>query len=226
MSKKVGSPDLSTEQAALRDAYTAAGFGHSLDHGEHPAVLVVDFSNGFTDPSVPTGTDLSAEVETTAGVVAVARAVRAPIVYTTIGYDSPDQAAVWLRKAPGLAELTVGSRLVDIDDRLDVHADDTVVVKHHASAFFGTGLAERLRAAGVDSIVLCGATTSGCVRATAVDAVSSGFPVLIPRDCVGDRAAGPHAAALFDLQAKYADVVTADAAVARLRATARREALA
>jgi nicotinamidase-related amidase len=97
--------------------------------------------------------------------------------------------------------------LVEIDARLQPAPADPLVVKQGASAFFGTGLAGLLTASGVDTVVLCGATTSGCVRASAVDAVQSGFLTVVPRECVGDRAQGPHEASLFDLQAKYADVV-------------------
>ncbi|WP_231395837.1 isochorismatase family protein [Mycobacterium sp. URHD0025] len=219
MTIKVGPPDLSPSSAAQSDltsAYAAAGFGFSFERGTHPAVVVVDLTNGFTDPAVPTGADLSDEIAATIRVVAAARRVGAPVIFTTISYNRPEQAATWLAKTPGLRALREGTPLVDIDARLDVRPADRILVKHHASAFFGTDLAEQLRAQGVDSIVVCGATTSGCVRATAVDGVSHGFPILVPREAVGDRAQAPHDAALFDLQAKYADVLPTSEVVAYL----------
>ncbi|WP_182263039.1 isochorismatase family protein [Rhodococcus sp. UFZ-B548] len=212
MISKVGPPD---QWVGTRDGdhvdrvYTAAGFGHAFTHGANPAVVVVDFTYGFTDPTAPTGSDMSDEIDATAEVVAVARLCGAPIFFTAIAYDNPGHPVTWLSKAPGMAALTAGSRAVQIDDRLEQRPEDTVIVKQHPSAFFGTGLASHLVSSGVDTVILCGATTSGCVRATAVDAVSYGFPVLVVREGVADRADGPHRAALFDLQAKYADVLSA-----------------
>nr|CAR47842.1 putative N-carbamoylsarcosine amidase [Rhodococcus sp. PY11] len=210
---KVGPPDqysfTGTHAAETDKMYAEAGFGRGFDPGHRPAVIVVDFSVGFTDPTVPTGAELGGQIGATNRITRAVRALGLPVVHTTIAYDNDRQAATWLRKAPGLAALTTGSPLVALDPRLERDPGDTVLVKHHASAFFGTGLAPQLIASGVDTVIVCGATTSGCVRATAVDAVSYGFPVLVPRDCVGDRAAAPHHAALFDLQAKYADVTTA-----------------
>ncbi|WP_395309223.1 isochorismatase family protein [Mycobacterium sp. AMU20-3851] len=208
---KVEPPDQSVRDLALDPVstrYQQAGFGGSFERGTAPAVVVVDFSIGFTDPTTATGADLTEQIRATNSVIAAARAIQAPVLFTTIAYDSPRQAATWLQKSRGMAALRTGSPLVEIDPRCDRSSDDTVIVKHHASAFFGTGLVSHLIAAKVDTVVVCGATTSGCVRATAVDAVSYGFPVLVPRDCVGDRAPGPHDAALFDLQSKYADVIT------------------
>lgn len=199
--------------AADVDATARAGFGHELSWGERPAVIVVDFSLGFTDPAYPTGAAMDEAVTRTAQLVKVARASRCPVIFTTIAYRSALEGGIWLKKAPGLAALRQGSALVELDPRLEAASQDPLVVKRGASAFFGTGLAGMLAAAGVDTVVLCGATTSGCVRATAVDAMQSGFPTVVPRECVADRARGPHEASLFDLQAKYADVVGVGEAV-------------
>jgi nicotinamidase-related amidase len=99
---------------------------------------------------------------------------------------------------------------VEIDPRLERRDDETILLKKGASAFFGTNLAAILISQAIDTVVLCGATTSGCIRATAVDLLQHGFPTVVPRECVGDRAQAPHEANLFDIQAKYADVVTVD----------------
>ncbi len=118
-----------------------------------------------------------------------------------------------LQKAPSLEELIIGSKWVEIDPRLERREDETVILKKGASAFFGTSLVSILVSQGVDTIVMCGATTSGCIRATAIDLLQYGYPTLVPRECVGDRAPEPHEANLVDIQAKYADVVSVEEAV-------------
>jgi nicotinamidase-related amidase len=201
------------EQA--REIYARARLGESVTMGSRPAVLVVDFSCGFTDPDCALGSDLTAEVEATRRLLDVAREKGLPVIFTTIGYEqSLKDGGLWLQKAPALAELQVGGRWVEIDPRLEPREDETIVLKKGASAFFGTNLASILISQGIDSVVLCGATTSGCIRATAIDLLQYGFPTLVPRECVGDRARAPHDANLFDIQAKYADVVSVEEAIA------------
>src|ERR1700758_874150 len=153
------------------EATARAGFGERLSWGRRPAVIVVDFSRGFTDPAYPTGAAMDEAVTRTAELITVARAPRCPVIFTTIAFRSPLEGGVWLQKAPGLAALEYGSPLVELDPRLGAAPSDPLVVKRGASAFFGTGLAAMLAATRVDTVVLCGATTSGCVRATAVDAI-------------------------------------------------------
>lgn len=194
----------------LNATYAAAGFGAHVRRGRRPALLVVDFTRAFTEQSFPTGADMTAEVLRTADLARTARSGGLPVLFTAIEYSSPAEGRVWHQKAPGMAALTRGSAGTELDPRLGREPGDVVVTKQGPSAFFGTGLASLLITLGADTVVVCGATTSGCVRASVVDAVQYGFPVLVPRECVADRAAGPHEANLFDLQAKYADVVTAD----------------
>jgi maleamate amidohydrolase len=203
---------MSDEEA--RRVYDAARLGQSVTMGESPGVLVVDFSCGFTDPECALGSDLSAEVEATRQLLDAARAKGLPVIFTTIGFESSlKDGGLWLQKAPALGDLQIGGRWVEIDPRLERREDETIVLKKGASAFFGTNLAAILVSQGIDSVVLCGATTSGCVRATAVDLLQYGFPTLVPRECVGDRAQAPHEANLFDIQAKYADVVSLEDAL-------------
>jgi nicotinamidase-related amidase len=200
---------MSDERA--RSVYEAARLGREVARGERPAVLVVDFSCGFSDPACTLGSDLSEEIAATAGLLAVARELGVPVIFTTIAYEpSLADGGVWLQKMPALGELQLGGPWVEIDPRLGRLPGETVVVKKGASAFFGTNLAAILVSQRIDTVVLCGATTSGCVRATAIDLVQHGFPALVPRECVGDRARAPHEANLFDIQAKYADVVALD----------------
>jgi maleamate amidohydrolase len=204
---------MSDEEA--RQVYAAARLGQAVTMGERPAVLVVDFSCGFTDPECALGSDLSDEVEATRRLLDAARAKGLPVVFTTIGYEpSLKDGGLWLQKVPSLGDLQVGGRWVEIDPRLAPREDETIVLKKGASAFFGTNLGAILISQGVDSVVLCGATTSGCVRATAIDLLQHGFPAVVPRECVGDRAQAPHEANLFDIHAKYADVVSLDDALA------------
>jgi nicotinamidase-related amidase len=212
---------MSDEQA--REVYERARLGQAVTRGETPAVLVIDFSCGFTDPECTLGADMTAEVEATRRVLDAAREKGVPVVFTTIGFEaSGKDGGLWLEKAPALRDLELGGRWVEIDPRLDRRDDEPIVVKKGASGFFGTNLASILVSQGVDTVILCGATTSGCVRATAVDLLQYGWPTLVPRECVGDRAQAPHHANLFDIQAKYADVVPVEEALAYLAGVAGR----
>ncbi len=197
-----------------REIYEHARLGQSVTPGTRPAVLVVDFSRGFSDPECAMGSDLTAQVEATNRILSAARVAEIPVIFTTIGYEpNLKDSGLWLQKAPALAELQIGGRWVEIDPRLGRRESETVVVKKGPSAFFGTNLASVLVSQGVDTIVLCGATTSGCIRATAIDLLQYGYPTLVPRECVGDRAQVPHEANLFDIQAKYADVISVEEAL-------------
>lgn len=202
-----------------REVYERARLGQNVKTGQRPAVLVVDFSRGFTDPECAMGSDLDAEVRSTKRLLDAARDREIPVVFTTIGYEpNLKDGSLWLQKAPALAELQIGGRWVEIDPRLERREEETVILKKGASAFFGTNLASVLISQGIDTVVLCGATTSGCIRATAIDLLQYGFPTLVPRECVGDRAQAPHEANLFDIDAKYADVVSLEDTLAYIAA--------
>jgi len=200
--------------AEAREVYAKARLGESVTLGSRPAVLVVDFSCGFTDPECTLGADMTEQVEATKRLLDAARAKGLPVIFTTIGFEpSLKDGGLWLEKVPALGDLQIGGRWVEIDPRLEPREGETIVVKKGASAFFGTNLAAILISQGIDSVLLCGATTSGCIRATAIDLLQYGFPTLVPRECVGDRAQAPHDANLFDIQAKYADVVSVEEAL-------------
>jgi maleamate amidohydrolase len=206
---------MSDDQA--QRVYAEARLGQGFALGSRPAVLVVDFSCGFTDPNCTVGADLSDEIDATCRLLEVARARSVPVIFTTIGYEpSGRDGGIWLQKFPALIELQVGERTSELDPRLDRRSDELVLMKKGASAFFGTNLSAILVSHGVDTVVLCGTTTSGCIRATAIDLLQHGFPALVPRECVGDRARAPHEANLFDIQAKYADVVSLSEAISYL----------
>lgn len=193
--------------SGVAERYRAGGLGGRLSPRGGTALIVVDLQYGFTDPACGPGFDLSAEVAATRTLLDAARAGGVPAYFSTISFDESQQSCVWLEKMPVMRVLTPGSRWEAIDDRVAPTADETVLVKQTASAFAGTGLAATLRGRGIGTVVIAGATTSGCVRATAVDACAEDFVTYVVRDCVGDREQGPHRAALIDLDAKYADVV-------------------
>lgn len=195
--------------------YRESGMVGRLAPGSRPAVVVVDLQRGFTDPTCGPGFTLDAVVEATRELVGRAREAGLPVFFTAIAFP-PASTSVWLRKMPVLGALREGSGWETIDPRLAPTALERVVVKQAASAFAGTDLADILGAAGVDTVIICGATTSGCVRATAVDACALDLPTFIVRECVGDREPGPHDAALLDLDAKYADVLSLDEAMEML----------
>jgi maleamate amidohydrolase len=206
-----------------REIYERARLGQSVPLGARPAILVVDFSRGFTDPESTMGSELTREVEATNRLLAAAREREIPVIFTTIGFEpNMKDGSLWLEKAPGLGELIIGSKWVEIDPRLERRDEETVILKKGASAFFGTNLPSILVSQGVDTIIMCGATTSGCVRATAVDLLQYGYPTLVPRECVGDRAQAPHEANLVDIQAKYADVVSVEDALAYIESVSRK----
>jgi nicotinamidase-related amidase len=207
-----------SDDEQTRAIYERATFGTALTLGERPAVLVVDLALGFTDPTCRLGADVTSVIEATRQVIDIARSDGRPVIFTAVGFDgSGRDGGLWPKKMPALDDLVIGTRWIDIDPRLDRRPDEPVIVKKGASAFFGTNLSAILTAERVDTVVLCGVTTSGCIRATAVDLLQHGFPTIVPRECVGDRAQGPHEANLFDIQAKYADVVTVDEATSYLR---------
>ncbi|WP_211241251.1 isochorismatase family protein [Pseudonocardia spinosispora] len=192
---------------------------------DRPALVVVDLTYGFTDESSALGCPADDAVTATAQLLAAARQAGAPRIFTRIEYDSAGAraAAPFLEKMPALAECVVGSRWAQVDERVAPLPDEPVVSKLFASGFFGTELAALLAEHRCDGVVITGATTSGCVRATVVDAMQHGYRVLVPEPSVVDRAREPHDAALFDIQAKYGEVVSLDAARAVLARSIQRE---
>jgi nicotinamidase-related amidase len=175
--------------------------------GQRPALLLVDMIRGFTDPACPLGTACPEVVAANAELLELFREKRLPVFFTTVVYHSLDQAKVFRGRIKALNVLQPDSQWVQVDTALTPREGEVVIEKQWASAFFGTDLARQLRALGVDSLVVTGLTTSGCVRATVVDGLQYDFKVVVPREAVGDRNPDAHAANLFDMHAKYADVV-------------------
>jgi nicotinamidase-related amidase len=197
--------------------YERAKLGERVGFGECPAVIVVDLQIGFTAPEIsPVAGELGSVIDATNRLLAASRAAAVPTVFTVIAYDpeSADDAGLWPKKGPYLRTLVHGSDLVKLDPRIDRRPGDLVLEKKYASAFFGTHLAPLLAAKRVDTVVVTGCTTSGCVRATVVDALGHGFRPIVPREAVGDRADEPHDASLFDIDAKYGDVLPLEDVIA------------
>ena len=191
--------------------YRRKGFMNRSGYGTKPALLVVDFIYGFTDPTTPLGGDFSKELAVTADLLETFRAAQLPIVYTTIAYEPGfEDGGVFVKKVPSLKILEVGSKMVDVDNRIRPRPDEYVALKKYASAFFNTDIDAYLKARSVDTIIMTGCTTSGCIRASAIDSMQYGYLTVVVEEGVGDRAQGPHDANLFDIDAKYGDVVSVD----------------
>ncbi len=181
---------------------------NSLGLGERPALVLVDMINGFTDPGCPLGSECAEVVAANARLLAMFRAKELPVFFTTVVYHNEEQASVFRSRIDALNLLQPDSHWIEVDPALAPLAGESVLEKQWASGFFGTDLDERLREAGADSLVVTGLTTSGCVRATVVDGLQYNYPVVVPREAVGDRNPDAHEANLFDMNAKYADVVS------------------
>jgi nicotinamidase-related amidase len=191
------------------------GFGERGGFGRRPALAVIDMTLGFTDPDSPLACDLEGPVANIGRLLEAARRAEIPVVFTTVAYRESDKitAAAFIDKVPALLTLRAGTRWAEIDPRIAPRESEPVLNKLFASGFFGTGLSSLLTAAGVDTLIVSGASTSGCVRATTVDALQYGFRPVVPREAVGDRNPEAHEANLYDMDAKYGDVISAEEAL-------------
>jgi nicotinamidase-related amidase len=201
-----------------QEFYASRGIGVRIGFGHHPAVLVIDMAVAFTDPAYKVGCDQTPAVEAISELLDVAREHSVPIYFFTTAYH-PDgrDAGTFGKKVPALLELQLGSPGVEIDPRLAPHEGEMVITKKYSSCFFQTNFPSLLVTEGIDTIILTGCSTSGCVRAAALDGVSHGYRVIVPFECVSDRAEGPHYANLFDIDAKYGDVMPLAEVVEQLR---------
>ena len=191
------------------EVYARQGMGARSGVGVAPALLIVDFVNGFADPAHFGGGNIVPAIEAPRALLATARARGWPVAHTRVVFaDDGSDAGAFARKVPPLLTLTEGSPLSAIVPGLTPAAGELVVRKQNASAFFGTGLSGWLAMRRVDTLLVTGCTTSGCVRASVVDGVSHNLRTVVVTDCVGDRAIGPHEANLFDMGQKYADLMT------------------
>jgi maleamate amidohydrolase len=184
-------------------------FDTNIGFGTRPAVIVIDFVNAYTTKGAPFfGQGVVDAVDHSVPLLAAARTARVPIIYTKVLYHpSGMDGGLFVKKVPALRALVAGEPLAEIDSKITPEPEDLVIVKNYPSCFFGTTLQSTLMGLGIDTLVLIGCSTSGCVRAAAIDAIQYGYRVIVPRECAGDRHDAPHDANLFDINAKYGDVV-------------------
>jgi maleamate amidohydrolase len=193
------------------DIYRSQNFGNRIGFGRKCALLVVDFVVGFNDEKLFGGGNIDAAIQRTRGLLDFFRNQRLPVAFTRVVYaDDGADLGVFALKAPNLRILTEKNPASQVVPELAPRRGELIVSKTQPSAFFGTGLAMWLVQQAADTVVVAGCTTSGCVRASVVDAMSHNFRPIVARDCVGDRALGPHEANLFDMAQKYADVLDRD----------------
>jgi maleamate amidohydrolase len=210
-------PGLSSPES-LTDDYAQAGFGGRLPFGRRPALLLVDIVRAYLDPgSALHAPPFEAALLSAVRLTAAARAAGVPVLFTNVVYRAGGlDGGIFYRKVPALKAFLAGSALAAFDARLAPAPGELVVSKQYASAFFGTSLSASLTAMGCDTVILAGFSTSGCVRASALDAMQHGFIPYVVREACGDRDPRPHEANLFDLQAKYAEVVGESQAISLL----------
>jgi maleamate amidohydrolase len=204
------------------DIYKRQNFGNRIGFGKRTALVIVDFTVGCTDPAMLGGGNVHAAMKRTIGLLEYFRASKRPVAHTRVVYaDDGSDAGIFALKLPPVTALTESNPAGQIVPELRPAAGELVVRKQQPSAFYDTNLAAWLIQRSVDTLVVAGCTTSGCVRATVVDAISKNYRPIVARDCVGDRAMAPHEANLFDMEQKYADVLDRDQIVAELSAMER-----
>ena len=197
-------------------------WGHRIGFGQSLALLMVDFMQGYTTPGAPLYAPAVVKaVDESRSLLAAARSHGQPVVHTNIRFHPGHftDGGIWVRKAPVMTAMVDGNPQAAFCPDVAPLPHELVFTKQYASAFFGTSLASTLHAIGVDTVVIAGCSTSGCVRASAVDAMQHGFRTIVVRECVGDRHDAPHEANLFDIDAKYGDVVDKQTAIDRFSAS-------
>ncbi|MCC7329735.1 MAG: isochorismatase family protein [Gammaproteobacteria bacterium] len=214
-----------TSATKAKPAATAAQnyagvWNNRVGFGKKAAVIVIDLLQGYTLPGAPLyAPGVVRCVKEVPGLLQWARRKKVPVIHTRVLYNPAnfEDGGAWIRKAPVLKALVPGNKYAEFCPEVKPPKGETVIVKNYASAFFGTSLAAMLTAQGVDTLVITGCTTSGCIRASAVDAVQNGFRPIVVRECVGDRHEDPHNANLFDIDAKYGDVISKAEAIDYLK---------
>ena len=197
-------------QQTLNDNYQGV-WGNRIGFGKKPALLLVDFMQSYTTSSEPLyAPDVVKAVQEAEEVLNFARKQGVTVIHTNILYQAKDQldGGMWVKKSPVMAAMVASNPATRFCPEVEPLSGELVITKNYASAFFGTSLASVLRTQDIDTIVIVGCSTSGCVRASAVDAVQHGFRTIVIRECVGDRHQAPHEANLFDIDSKYGDVVS------------------
>ncbi len=198
----------------------AGVWDNRLGFGQKTALIVIDLLQGYTLKGAPLfAPGVVKAVKEMPELLKLARQHKMPIIHTRVFYNPSDfiDGGIWIKKAPVLKSLVPGNKFAQFCKGVEPGKGELVITKNYASAFFGTSLAATLTAAGIDTLLITGCTTSGCIRATAVDTVQNGFRPIVIRECVGDRHDGPHEANLFDINAKYGDVISKAEALKYIR---------
>jgi len=196
---------------SLDQNYSKA-YGHSLEPGSNPALILIDFVQAYFDQECELYADVDDALQSALRILNVARKNKTLVIFTNVVYQAGGvDGGRFYEKALPLKHFLKDSPMGNFADGLQPAENELVVSKQYPSAFFGTSLASTLTAKGIDTLVITGVTTSGCIRASCVDAMSNGFIPIVARDACGDRHEAPHEANLFDMQAKYAEVWTEDA---------------
>lgn len=201
---------------SVEENYQKAGYHAKQQFGSNPALLLVDFAQAYFDPDAPLfgGDGCVAARDHAIRLAEAARKASVPVIFTEVKYQpGGGDGGAFYAKVPALSCFEAGRDTQRLVDGLSVEPGDLMITKQYPSAFFGTSLAATLMFNKVDTLIIGGLTTSGCVRATCIDSISSGFVTLIAHEACGDRAAGPHEANLFDMSAKYADLIGTEAAI-------------
>lgn len=200
------------------DLFRTRGFGKKLGFGDRPALIIVDLVKAFTTPDLPLGSDLTSQIAASNRLIAAARVAELPVIFTTVAYDDPQlrDAGLWLYKQSGAHTQKADGTGIAVDDRLKREDGDQMLRKKFASIFFGTDLVSRLTFLRVDTLVFAGCSTSGCIRSSVVDAIQYGFRPMVVAEAVGDRSQSAHDQSLFDIDAKYGDVIGLDEACAEM----------
>ena len=188
-----------------------AGFAQTVGFGSNAAIIVVDFITGFTSEQSLLGSNYEQQLQHTLALLTEARRQKLPIIFTTVSYETEQEAKFFIQKVPALKLLLGNSEWTEVDPILKRRDEEPLIVKKFASAFYGTTLQSYLTSLQVDTLILSGCTTSGCIRATAVDGLQHGYRVIVPKQCVGDRSKIQHEANLYDIENKYGDVVEVQA---------------
>ena len=198
------------KQQSLNDNYQGV-WGNRIGFGKKPVLLLVDFIQSYITASEPLyAPDVITAVQETEAVLSLAREQNILVIHTNILYQAKNQidGGMWVKKSPVMAAMTIDNPATHFCLQVQPLDTELVITKNYARAFFATSLSSVLNAEAIDTVIIVGCSTSGCVRATAVDAVQHGFRTIVIRDCVGDRHREPHEANLFDIDSKYGDVVS------------------
>lgn len=205
---------------AINENYARAGYHAAQTRGSRPALLLVDFAHAYFDKEAPLygGEGCVAARDHAIRLAATARQVGVPVIFTEVKYQpGGGDGGAFYAKVPALSCFDADQATQKLVEGLAVEPGDLMITKQYPSAFFGTSLAATLQWMKIDTLVICGLTTSGCVRASCIDSISSGFVTLIAEEACGDRASGPHEANLYDMSAKYADLISTDDAIAYMQ---------